>query len=172
MRFYSGDHNELMNHHDIALVENPDLPKPPADWQMFGMPVAINHIAISMPNRDAWLKQLAWLRHGVSRSPPGQSRHDPQPLYRRPERVRRQFCTKPWETWGDNIQGALDFAENLPTEGDEAFIATPTTRISARPRRRPRVAAGSVQLPAQGAMMFALSGPSRPPASAASHSNS
>ena len=30
---------------------------------MFGAPVAVNHIAISMPNREAWLKQLAWLRH-------------------------------------------------------------------------------------------------------------
>ena len=31
MRFYSGDHGGQMNHHDIALVENPNLPKPPAD---------------------------------------------------------------------------------------------------------------------------------------------
>ena len=29
MRFYSGDHGGQMNHHDIALVENPNLPKPP-----------------------------------------------------------------------------------------------------------------------------------------------
>src|SRR5215831_2476494 len=49
MRFYSGDHGGLMNHHDIALVENKDLPAPPADWAMFGGPVAINHIAITMP---------------------------------------------------------------------------------------------------------------------------
>ena len=62
MRFYSGDHDGRMNHHDIALCENPNLPKPPAEWAMFDMPVAINHIAISLPNREAWLKQLAWLR--------------------------------------------------------------------------------------------------------------
>ena len=29
MRFYSGDHDGSMNHHDLALVENKDLPKPP-----------------------------------------------------------------------------------------------------------------------------------------------
>ena len=29
---------------------------------MFEQPVAINHIAIALPNREAWLKQLAWLR--------------------------------------------------------------------------------------------------------------
>src|ERR1700688_3218646 len=67
MRFYSGDHGGQMNHHDIALVENPNLPKPPENWAMFDMPVAINHIAITMPTREAWLKQLAWLRqNGVT----------------------------------------------------------------------------------------------------------
>ena len=124
MRFYSGDHSGQMNHHDIALVENPNLPKPPENWEMFGMPVAINHIAITMPNREAWLKQLAWLRHkGVTfhrRVNHGMTHSlyisDPngygvEVLYELPR-----------ETWGDNIQGALDFAENLPTEGDEAFV--------------------------------------------------
>ncbi len=62
MRFYSGDHSGQMNHHDIALCENPNLPKPPENWAMFDMPLAINHIAITMPNREAWLKQLTWLR--------------------------------------------------------------------------------------------------------------
>ena len=124
MRFYSGDHNGEMNHHDIALVENPDLPAPPADWQMFGAPVAINHIAITMPNREAWLKQLAWLRskavkfhrrvnHGMTHSlyisdPNG---YGVEILYELPR-----------EVWGEDIQGALDYAEGLPTEGDEAFI--------------------------------------------------
>ena len=124
MRFYSGNHDGQMNHHDIALVENPDLPPPPKDWEMFGMPVAINHIAISMPNREAWLKQLAWLRqngvkfhrrvnHGMTHSlyisdPNG---YGVEVLYELPR-----------EVWGDNIQAGLDYVENLPTEGDEAFI--------------------------------------------------
>ena len=124
MRFYSGNHDGQMNHHDIALVENPALPPPPKDWEMFGMPVAINHIAISMPNREAWLKQLAWLRqngvkfhrrvnHGMTHSlyiadPNG---YGVEVLYELPR-----------EVWGDNIQAGLDYVENLPTEGDEAFI--------------------------------------------------
>ena len=124
MRFYSGDHDGRMNHHDIALVENRELPAPPADWAMFGMPVAINHIAISLPNREAWLKQLAFLRskrvkfhrrvnHGMTHSlyisdPNG---YGVEVLYELPR-----------EVWGDNIQGALDYAEALPTEGDEAFV--------------------------------------------------
>src|SRR5215471_18520075 len=51
MRAYIGNHSGQMNHHATALVEDPELPKPPAVWEMFGMPCAINHIAISMPNR-------------------------------------------------------------------------------------------------------------------------
>ena len=124
MRFYSGDHSGQMNHHDIALCENPNLPAPPAEWAMFDLPVAINHIAITMPNREAWLQQLAWLRHkgvkfqrrvnhGMTHSlyiadPNG---YGVEVLYELPRAV-----------WGDNIQGALDFAEPVATEGDEAFI--------------------------------------------------
>ncbi|HUB14789.1 MAG TPA: VOC family protein [Acetobacteraceae bacterium] len=124
MRFYSGNHDGRMNHHDIALAENPNLPKPAEDWKMFGTPVAINHIAIAMPNREAWLKRLAWLRekgvpfrarinHGMTHSlyitdPNG---YGVEVLYELPR-----------EVWGENIQGAIDFAERLPTEGDEAFV--------------------------------------------------
>lgn len=123
MRFYSGDHDGRMNHHDIALVENPNLPKPPADWQMFDTPVAINHIAITMPNREAWLKQLAWLRkngvkfhrrvnHGMTHSlyisdPNG---YGVEVLYELPR-----------EVWDGDVQAALDHVEGLPTEGEEAF---------------------------------------------------
>jgi catechol-2,3-dioxygenase len=125
MRFYSGDHGGgRMNHHDIALVENPDLPPPPKDWDMFATPVAINHIAITMPNREAWLKQLAWLQekgvkfhrrvnHGMTHSlyisdPNG---YGVEILYELPR-----------EVWEDNIQGALDYAEGLPTEGEAALV--------------------------------------------------
>ncbi len=124
MRFYSGDHGGRMNHHHIALVENPNLPAPPKDWDMFGMPVAINHIAIAMPTREAWLQQLAHLQekgvkfhrrvnHGMTHSlyisdPNG---YGVEILYELPR-----------EVWEDNIQGALDYAEALPTEGGEALV--------------------------------------------------
>jgi catechol 2,3-dioxygenase len=108
MRFYSGDHGGQLNHHDIALVENPNLPKPPADWQMFDMPVAINHIAITMPNREAWLKQIAWLRQNGVSDPNG---YGVEVLYELPR-----------EVWGGDIQAALDHVEGLPTEGEEAFV--------------------------------------------------
>jgi catechol 2,3-dioxygenase len=78
MRFYSGDHDGRMNHHDIALCENPNLPKPPAEWSMFDQPVAINHIAISLPSREAWLEAIGLAaREGRQVRAPRQPRHDP-----------------------------------------------------------------------------------------------
>jgi hypothetical protein len=100
------DRDPRLHHHDIALCENPNLPKPPAEWSMFDQPVAINHVAISMPSREAGLKQLAWLR------------------------------AKGVEVWGDNIQGAIDYAEGLPTEGPRRSSTTRTIRYSAPRRRR------------------------------------
>ncbi|MEQ9121510.1 MAG: VOC family protein, partial [Alphaproteobacteria bacterium] len=62
MRFYSGLREGRENHHDLALVENPNLPAPPEDWSMFGMPVAVNHIAVALPDRETWLAQLEYLQ--------------------------------------------------------------------------------------------------------------
>lgn len=123
MRFYSGDHDGNMNHHDVALVENRDLPAPPAEWSLFGMPSAINHIAITLPNREAWLRQLEYLQgrgvkfdrrvdHGMTHS---LYIHDPngygvELLYELPR-----------EVWAGDIDAALNFAKSLPTEGAAAL---------------------------------------------------
>ncbi len=124
MRSHSGDHGGgQLSHHDIALVENTSLPAPPADWNMFGMPCAINHIAIALPSREAWLQQLAFLQergerydrrieHGMTHS---LYIHDPngygvELLYELPR-----------EVWEGDIDGALNFAVQLPTEGAEAL---------------------------------------------------
>jgi len=124
MRFYSADHDGKLNHHDIALVENKDLPPRPKDWTMFGMPVAVNHIAITLPDREAWLKQLAFLQkrgvkferrvnHGMTRSlyisdPNG---YGVELLYELPR-----------DMWEGDIDAALNYAENLPTEGAAALV--------------------------------------------------
>lgn len=124
MRFYSGDHGGgTMHHHDIALIENPSLPAPPAEWSMHGMPCAISHIAIALPSREAWLKQLAYLQergvtfdrridHGMTHS---LYIHDPngygvELLYELPRQV-----------WEGDINAALNFAVQLPTEGPAAL---------------------------------------------------
>jgi catechol-2,3-dioxygenase len=123
MRFYSADHDGKMQHHDIALIENRDLPPPPADWSMQGMPMAIGHIALALPSREAWLQQLAYLQsrgvkfnrrveHGMTHSlyindPNG---YGVELLYELPR-----------EVWESDIDGALNYAVALPTEGAEAL---------------------------------------------------
>lgn len=124
MRFYSGDRGGgRMNHHDVALVENTNLPEPPKEWSMFGVPMAINHIAITLPNREAWLAHLAYLQekgvkfnrrvdHGMTHSlyindPNG---YGVELLYELPR-----------EVWEGDIDGALNYATNLPTEGKAAL---------------------------------------------------
>ena len=131
MRFYSGDHDGKMNHHDIALVENPNLPAPPAKWAMFDMPVAVNHVAIALPSREAWLKQLAFpqsrgiefkrrVNHGMTHSlyisdPNG---YGIELLYELPR-----------EMWEGDIDAALNWAESLPTEGEEALVDRTDTPV-------------------------------------------
>ena len=123
MRFYSGTGAGGTHHHDMALVENPSLPEPPVEWSMVGMPMAINHIAITYPNREAWLLQLAYLQaigvkfdrrveHGMTHS---LYIHDPngygvELLYDLPR-----------EIWERDIDAALNFAVAVPTEGAEAL---------------------------------------------------
>jgi len=124
MRFYSGTGAGSTHHHDMALVENPSLPEPPAEWSMVGMPMAINHIAITYPNREAWLQQLTYLQtkgvkfdrrveHGMTHS---LYIHDPngygvELLYDLPR-----------EIWERDIDAALNFAVAVPTEGAEALV--------------------------------------------------
>ena len=125
MRFYSGDHGDgAMSHHDLALIENPNLPAPPAEWSMNGMMCAISHIAIALPNREAWLQHLAYLQekgvkfnrrveHGMTHSlyindPNG---YGVELLYELPR-----------EVWEGDIDGALNYAVSLPTEGAAAMV--------------------------------------------------
>ena len=123
MRFYSGNHGGKMTHHDVALVENPNLPPRSKEWELFGAPQAINHVAIAMPNRDSWLKKLANLQakgikfhlrvnHGVTHSvyisdPNG---YGVELLYELPR-----------ELWEGDIDAGLNYLELLPTEGAEAL---------------------------------------------------
>ena len=90
---------------------------------MFGMPVAVNHIAITMPSREAWLQHLEYLQkkgvkfdrrveHGMTHS-----------LYiHDPNGYGVEFVYDlPKEIWKDDIDAALNFVKVLPTEGKEAL---------------------------------------------------
>jgi catechol 2,3-dioxygenase len=122
MQFYSGDHDGKFTHHDVALVENPNLP-PPGEWGLFDKPVALNHVAIALPNRDAFVAKLAELKdkgvkfhmrvnHGVTHSvyisdPNG---YGVELLYELPR-----------EMWENDIDAGINYFQPLPTEGEAAL---------------------------------------------------
>ena len=127
MRFYSGlDAHGAVTHHDLALAEAPsaDGGTTREPWDLLPSRVGLNHVAIAWPDREAWLKQLAFLKakgvpfhrrvnHGMTHSvyisdPDG---HGIEVLYELPREV--------WET---DIDAAQNYAEQLPTQGDEALV--------------------------------------------------
>ena len=126
MRFYSGvDAKGDLTHHDLALCEVPggQTQGSPEEWNLMPNRPGINHVAIAWPDRETWLKQLAFLRekgvtfhrrvnHGMTHSvyisdPDG---HGIEVLYELPR-----------EVWEGDIDAALNYAEQLPTEGPEAL---------------------------------------------------
>lgn len=127
MRFYSGVLDGDVNHHDLALMALPEASDEPggADAGELKRRVpGINHVAITWPDRESWLRQLAFLQskgvpfqarvdHGMAHSvyisdPNG---HGIEVLYELPRDV-----------WAGDINGALNYYKLLPTEGEEALV--------------------------------------------------
>jgi catechol-2,3-dioxygenase len=124
-----------LTHHDVALVESPNLPAP-AEWVLSDGRVAINHVALTMANREAWLKQLAFLQsrgvkfnwrvnHGVTHS-----------VYiNDPNGYGVEFLYElPREMWEGDIDGAVNWAEQLPSEGPEALVDRTDTPSFGKPQ--------------------------------------
>jgi len=130
MRFYSGlDAHGGVTHHDLALAEVPETDGERGaaarePWDLQPSRVGLNHVAIAWPDRESWLKQLAFLRekgvpfhrrvnHGMTHSvyisdPDG---HGIEVLYELPR-----------EVWEKDIDAAQNYAERVDTEGDEALV--------------------------------------------------
>lgn len=139
MRFYSGNHDGKLTHHDIAIVESPNVP-PPSQWVLADGHVAINHVALTMPSREAWLQQLEFLQsrgvkfnwrvnHGVTHS-----------VYiNDPNGYGVEFLYElPREMWENDIDGAINWLENLPTEGPGALLdRTDTPSFGEQPATAP-----------------------------------
>ena len=129
MRFYSGvDAEGGVTHHDLALAEVPKTADNGAaghdEWKLMPHRAGLNHIAIAWPDRESWLKQVAFLQakgvpfhrrinHGMTHSvyisdPDG---HGIEVLYELPR-----------EVWEHDIDAAQNYAEVLPTEGPESMV--------------------------------------------------
>jgi catechol 2,3-dioxygenase len=121
MQFYSADHGDgQLSHHDIAFVEVPGLPTPPADAALVS---AIAHIAIAFPDRETWLRQLTYLQaQGVKFD--RRVEHGPtHSLYiRDPNGYSVELLYElPREVWQGDIEAAINHYVALPTEGPEAL---------------------------------------------------
>ncbi len=141
MRFYSADHAGKLTHHDVALVESANLP-PPGEWMLSGSAVAVNHVALAMPNREAWLQQLAFLKsrgikfnwrvnHGVTHS-----------VYiNDPNGYGVEFLYElPREMWEEDIDAAVNWLETLPTEGEETLVDRTDTPSFGKREKAPAAA--------------------------------
>lgn len=144
MRFYSGvNERGDVNHHDLALCEVPEAPAadpnaPP--WGLQPRQLGLNHVAITYPDRDSWLKQLAFLRekgvpfhlrinHGMTHSvyisdPNG---HGVEVLYELAP-----------EVWLGDIDGAQNYSERLPTEGEASMADTTDNPVFGQAAATPR----------------------------------
>ena len=126
---YSGvDPQGGVTHHDLALAEVPKTSENGGaahdEWKLMPRRAGLNHVAIAWPDRESWLKQIAYLQskgvpfhrrinHGMTHSvyisdPDG---HGIEVLYELPR-----------EVWEGDIDAAQNFSEQLPTEGAEALV--------------------------------------------------
>jgi catechol 2,3-dioxygenase len=144
MRFYSGlDAGGEVTHHDLALAEVPKADGSDGanrqPWDMQPKRVGLNHLAIAWPDRESWLKQVAFLQrrgvpfhrrvnHGMTHSvyisdPDG---HGIEVLYELPR-----------EVWEGDIDAAQNYAEQLPTDGDESLTDRTDNPVFDAPAARP-----------------------------------
>lgn len=135
MRFYQGAGG---SHHDLALAQVTDPATTPAaePWSMLARRPGVNHVAITWPSREAWLKQIAWMQsqgvpfhsridHGMTHSvyvsdPDG---HGIEVLYELPR-----------EIWEEDINAALNYAQVLPKDGPEALQDSTDYKVFGRDR--------------------------------------
>jgi catechol 2,3-dioxygenase len=106
---------------------------------MWDLPMAINHIAITYPSREAWLAQLRFLQamgvkfdrridHGMTHS---LYVHDPNGY------GVELVYDLPREVWENDIDAALNFAELRPSDGTDALIDHTDVPVFGAPSRPP-----------------------------------
>lgn len=122
-RFYLGRAGS--GHHDLALfqIANPEHKEVVREWSMAATQLGVNHIAVKYHDREAWLRQLAFMQskgvkfhvrteHGMTHSvyvsdPDG---YGIEVLYEVPR-----------EAWEQNPGAAIVWARRVATEGPEAL---------------------------------------------------
>src|SRR5713226_1803282 len=116
---------EIIGFRCVAEVQEPEANGGDREkWDLMPGRTGINHVAIAWPDRESWLKQVAFLQskgvpfhrrtnHGMTHSvyisdPDG---HGIEVLYELPR-----------EVWEKDIDAAQNYSEQLPTEGAESLV--------------------------------------------------
>ncbi len=119
-RFYAAPGSG--SHHDIALFQLDEPGPEPPEWSMRLQERNVNHLAIAYPDRESWLRQVAWMMkndvkiarrvdHGMTHSvyladPNG---YGLEILYELPA-----------EVWENDINAALNYA--IGFEGEDEIL--------------------------------------------------
>jgi catechol 2,3-dioxygenase len=110
MRFYSGERDGRPTHHDVALVEQGDQPPPGIS--------GLNHVAIALPGRQAWLRQLDFLRaRGIAFGAPIHRGITESVFLTDPNGFAVEILYElPRAAWEGDIDAAINAIQTPPTE--------------------------------------------------------
>lgn len=119
MQFYSGEQDGDLSHHDIALVERKDL----LDAAAAGGAPALNHVAVQVADREAFVAQLSWLqRNGVKFGARINHGTTHSVYFHDPDGHGVEICYElPRAVWAGDIDAAVNWSERVPTEGEAAL---------------------------------------------------
>ena len=123
MRFYSGDHGGKMTHHDVAIVENPNLPAP---CRMAILPAPRRSTTSRSPCRTATpgykkLEHLQTLGDQIQHA--RQSWRDPQRRHQRSQRLRcRTAVRTAARDVGSRHRRRPELSRAAAEEGKEALV--------------------------------------------------
>jgi len=123
MYFYQG-HPDA--HHDIALVQAKGEIEPAEVWGGFFPTgkVGINHFAVGYPTRDEWLNRLRHITEmGVRFILRGNHGMTHSAYISDPDGIGIEVLYElPKEVWEQDINGALNYFEMMPTEGSDSLV--------------------------------------------------
>jgi catechol 2,3-dioxygenase len=114
MRFYSGQRDGKLTHHDIAFIEVPELAR-----QTAGGRHVFNHVAITYADRESWEAQIAFLAaRGVTLSRRVERGATNSIHLEDPDGNEIELVFElPRERWEHDIDAALNHAVARPISG-------------------------------------------------------
>lgn len=122
MRFYRASPE---HHHHLALMQIDDVSQEPPlrTWNLAKSHGAINHFAVTYPDRDSFVQQLRYMESkGVEFAVRGDHGMTHSAYVVSPDGVGVEILYEvPAEAWEGDVDAALNHFTPMPTSGPEAF---------------------------------------------------